>query len=634
MQRESTSLDYIPALDGLRGLGMLAVMAYHFEVSGYHGGLLSIDLFYVLSGFLITALLLHEHARSGTIGLGKFWSRRLRRLMPASLTMITAVAVWGWSQLPSGQLDRLRGDLLAMAGYVANWRFIVTGQSYFDVSGQPSVVRHAWSLAVEEQYYLVWPLLVVGLLLLGRGRSRLLLAFSVVAATVSAVTMAVVYDPANPSRAYYGTDTRAAQILIGAVLAMVVAKGRTPRSRAVTESVGAASLAIVVAVLFTIEESHGYLFRGGYIAFSFVMVALIWAVSAPTPTTTGRLLSWRPLTAVGEISYGLYLWHWPVRIAVSEDRTPFAGWTLLGVRVAVTFLLAWLSFVLIETPVRHKRGWGVLGGWKSPVAVFGAVAIAVGTTVAATAGATPPPRYLAGEVGEIAEEGDVTGAGGSATNRVLMVGDSLVLSLSDGMAKASQERDWGFSAVARWGCGVLDLAPEDHICHREHEEYIDRILRAESPVIVWLSNRDNVLNSYVEPPVESGAWSGEFALLRMIDAVASRFTAAGSKVAFVLAPATTSPHEDPVMNAALARSRRVFRMYHFFHRDDTMLLDLSSAICGDEPRCPTTVDGVVLRPEDGVHYGPEGSYWVANWMFDQLASSDIVATNQSSSQPK
>ena len=286
MNRESASLEYIPSLDGLRGLGMMAVMAYHFGVPGYGGGLLSIDLFFVLSGFLITALMLREHSVTGAVDLGRFWSRRLRRLMPASLAMIAAVALWGWTQVESGQLDRLRGDLLAMAGYVANWRFIVTGQSYFDVSGEPSLVRHAWSLAVEEQFYLAWPILVVGLLLLGRGRHRVLVAFSVVAATASAVWMAAIYDPSNPSRAYYGTDTRTSQILIGALLAMAVAKGRKPRSRALVESVGGVSLALVVVALLTVKESHAYLFRGGYVAFSFAMAFLIWAVSAPTPTVS------------------------------------------------------------------------------------------------------------------------------------------------------------------------------------------------------------------------------------------------------------------------------------------------------------------------------------------------------------
>jgi len=487
---------------------------------------------------------------------------------------------------------------------------------------------------VEEQFYLAWPILVVGLLLLGRGRHRVLVAFSVVAATASAVWMAAIYDPSNPSRAYYGTDTRTSQILIGALLAMAVAKGRKPRSRALVESVGGVSLALVVVALLTVKESHAYLFRGGYVAFSFAMAFLIWAVSAPTPTVASRLLSWRPLTAIGEISYGLYLWHWPVQVAISESRTPLAGWGLLAVRVAVTFVLAVLSSVLIETPVRRRRGWGVLGGWKSPAAIAAAAAIAVGSTVVATAGATPPPRYLDGDVGEVAEDGVAPGGQGSGSNRLVMVGDSLVLSLSEGMAQVSQERNWGFSMVARWGCGVLDLAPSDHICHAEHGEYVDRILRAESPVIVWMSNLDNVANFYVEPPEEMGEWSEDFFLLRKIDEVAGRFIEAGSRVAFVLAPPPSPPNDEGPMTDALRRTHRVFRMYHVLRPQNTLLLDLSSAICGDAPRCPATTDGIVLRPTDGVHYESEGSYWVANWMFDQLISSASTDTNQSSNQPK
>jgi peptidoglycan/LPS O-acetylase OafA/YrhL len=216
------ALTYQPALDGLRALAVAAVVAFHLDEQGLTGGFLGVDAFFVLSGFLITTLLVLEFRRHDGIGLLAFWGRRARRLLPALLLLILAVAIFAWIEVPTDELGRLRGDGIAGLFYVANWRFVASGQSYFDLFTSPSPFRHLWSLAIEEQFYLVWPLVTLACLRLARGRLRLLATVAAVGVVGSAVVMAILYEADDPSRAYYGTDAHAHPILVGVLLALIL----------------------------------------------------------------------------------------------------------------------------------------------------------------------------------------------------------------------------------------------------------------------------------------------------------------------------------------------------------------------------------------------------------------------------
>src|SRR2546429_6663696 len=221
---ENKRFTYQPALDGLRAFAVLSVFAYHLDAGWARGGFLGVDTFFVLSGFLITSLLVGEWARHGGISFAGFWARRARRLLPALLLVLLAVAAFAVLEAPADQLDGLRGDGLATLFYGANWRFIASGQSYFNLFTEASPLRHMWSLAIEEQFYLVWPLITFVCLRLARGRHWLLGLVCGAGAGASVATMAVLYDPSDPSRAYYGTDSRAHLLLIGAGLALILAR--------------------------------------------------------------------------------------------------------------------------------------------------------------------------------------------------------------------------------------------------------------------------------------------------------------------------------------------------------------------------------------------------------------------------
>src|SRR4051812_22136823 len=241
----SGALTYQPALDGLRALAVAAVVAFHLDEGRLTGGFLGVDAFFVLSGFLITTLLVLEWRRRAGIGLLAFWGRRARRLLPALLLLMLAVAIFAAIEVPTDELGRLRGDGIAGLFYVANWRFVASGQSYFDLFASPSPFRHLWSLAIEEQFYLVWPLITLGCLRLARGRLRVLAGVAVAGVLASTVLMAVLYQSDDPSRAYYGTDTHAHPILIGVLLALVLIDraGASPGARRAFDVAGVVALA-------------------------------------------------------------------------------------------------------------------------------------------------------------------------------------------------------------------------------------------------------------------------------------------------------------------------------------------------------------------------------------------------------
>ena len=402
----------VATLDGVRGVAVILVLAFHLGVPGAAGGWMGVDVFFVLSGYLITSLLVTEWRATGRVSLPQFWGRRARRLLPALLVMLPVVIAA--ALLLGRPAPTLRGDAYATLAYVANWRFIASDQSYF-ASFDVSPLRHAWSLAIEEQFYLVWPVAIVLLLRFVR-RPALRVAGVVVLALLSAWWMRVVAgDGTDLSRAYYGSDTRLATILAGCVAALCVtgASERT-RSRLRRLSGGLVVLpGVVLAVVAVgVPEDTRWLYTSGGFAGIAVLAALV-VVGAAHLGTGGvhGVLASSLLVRAGLISYGLYLWHWPVIVLLDADRVDLPRPALIAVQLALAVALAELSFRLVEHPIRTRRlrvahPLLVVGATVAAVALIAAVAVpggtdagtipqaSSGTVVAAPAAAgrvAPPP---------------------------------------------------------------------------------------------------------------------------------------------------------------------------------------------------------------------------------------------------
>jgi peptidoglycan/LPS O-acetylase OafA/YrhL len=378
---------YVPALDGIRALSVAAVLCFHGGVPWVRGGFLGVDAFFVLSGYLITSLLVREWRRRAGIDRVAFWGRRVRRLLPALLLMVAVVMVLGPRFLPPEEVRLLRRDGLAALFYVANWRMTSRGESYFEQTAAPSPLQHTWSLGIEEQFYVLWPLLLAAVLC-GREPLRRLFAVCVAGVVASTVWLALVYDAADPARAYYGTDTRAASLLIGAALAAALLKHGDGRSRLGVGSrraaLGCASLGVLASAWAwaSLSGDDIRLYRGGLLLAALAVAAVIAHVVLIPDGIPARVLSLPPLPALGRISYGVYLWHWPVFIAANADRTGLQGLTLFGLRCVITVGIATASYLLVERPIRTSRmlvrrylnAGLVVGG------VVATAAIVVGTT--------------------------------------------------------------------------------------------------------------------------------------------------------------------------------------------------------------------------------------------------------------
>ncbi len=393
--RHLVRMRYMPGLDGLRAFAVTAVLLYHADLSWIPGGFMGVDVFFVISGYLITSLLLAEHRNKARVGLGQFYLRRARRLLPALFLVLAVTSLFAVVFLPD-EVTKLRSDVVAALVYGTNWWQIFRNVSYFEASGRPPLLQHLWSLAVEEQFYLIWPLMLAGMLKLWHGRRRPMVLTTTAMITVSIALMIglsisrgypIEHDP---SRVYYGTDTRAFTLLIGAVLAMFwapwrLSKRTPPGGRMILDVLGICGLVGLGYMFVEVSEFSPGLYRGGFVVCS-LLAALVIAVTVhPAADLSRFFLGLKPMRWIGERSYGIYLWHWPVfMITRPQLDISITGTPNLLLRLGVTVALAELSYRYVEQPIRQ----GALGRWfKSMRAAKGSEQMRMGIVSTVTAGA-------------------------------------------------------------------------------------------------------------------------------------------------------------------------------------------------------------------------------------------------------
>ena len=361
-------MGYLPGLDGVRALAVIGVLLYHADLTWISGGFLGVDVFFVLSGFLITSLILEEFDRSGGIDFARFYLGRARRLLPALILMLAAVAVAAafiWRDAAAS----VRADTIASNFYVNNWWYILNDSSYFEFIGRPPLLKHLWSLAVEEQFYLIWPA-VAFLLMKSWGRRGVRWTAIVLAllSTAWMITLSVSNgfpEYADPSRAYFGTDSHAMGLLVGAALATFWRPGRLKAdvpggAKAIITATGIGALLAVIAFFLFVGEFTPWMYqRGGFLVLAVVVAHLIAMATHPA-SPLGPWMGTQPWRYIGQRSYGLYLWHWPIFMVTRPNLDiPLDGIPLLALRLGLTFAIAELSYRFVEMPIRR----GAIDRW-------------------------------------------------------------------------------------------------------------------------------------------------------------------------------------------------------------------------------------------------------------------------------
>ncbi len=627
----------------MRALAVLAVMGYHSGIPGLAtGGYLGVDAFFVLSGLLITHLLLGEARTHGSIGLLRFWAARARRLFPGLVLMVVFVDVYVAAVAAPGQYPGFRGDALSVLGYVSNWHFISVGSNYFASTASPSLLTHTWSLAIEEQFYVVWPFVV--LLLVhrpapaARRGANAVLVVSVFGALASATLMAVRFAAgAAPSALYYGTATHAQSILVGAVLAAGL--HRLGRGRLLTEARHAApsamrgtrsdllilALAAGIGWMAThLRSDGGFAYEGGFLCFACLVAALLLVLVLAPEGRGARFLSARPLVYLGTISYGMYLWYFPLFAIITRSRTGLTGGALFAVRATAVVLAASASFFLVERPLRvggllrarparHRSAlrpaaWSVL-------AMLGVSALVAADASDAVPGVPQATTMSAPSLN----------ASPRAGLRVLVAGDSTALTLGLALITSAAPAQMVLDNDATLGCGVaissqvrehgqVSNAPAPcNTATRAQAQWpanLQRAVRSFRPdVVLVTAGRTEVLDRRSSP---DSKWqnitepAGARDVLHQLELAIRIGSSAGASVLVTTAPCFASgeqpsgvpwPEDDAARVAAYNRLARAA----VSHSGRSALFDLGATVCPDGA-FHQSIHGITVRAPDGIHY--------------------------------
>lgn len=634
---------HLPALDGLRGLAVIGVLFFH--AGHLSGGFLGVDAFFALSGFLITTLLIREVESSGGIDLIGFWGRRLRRLLPAVVVLLVVTMLWARWFGTAAQWDGARRDGPWAQAYLANWNQIASSEGYWASFESPALFGHLWSLAIEEQFYLVWPLVMAAVWRWSRRPHPTLVALSVGGILASIATMVLLYDGGDPTRVYMGTDTRASSILVGVLAATPLANRWwstvVSRLRRGVDVVIAAILIGLGAMWWQVDgSSSASLYRGGLALHSALTAILVGLVAhrslldGTRRSVTIGLLAWRPLVVVGTLSYSLYLWHWPIYAVMSPERTGWSGWGLTGARLAVSTVAAVLSYLAVERPVRHRWRWAhaatgrrvfavsmvALGGFwvatpypRTEIATFDPTTITLAPTTTrpavttsssnpsastpSTGSVTPAPTSTVPIPATTTIPTTTTTIPSWTATRAMWHGDSIAFDAAPAILAALEAAGLDTETIAFPGIRLT-----------EYEDGRDRFALLVERVEEW-QPEVFVHQLSVWDAGRSDAEQNE-ALTTFWSLLAERDIA----LVIVTAPVVTPELADPGMARLVAAAQELAAR----HPDRILVLD-QTPVFGDVYQRDVDADGVPERKPDGVHLCPSGAARIAVWLVEELS---------------
>jgi peptidoglycan/LPS O-acetylase OafA/YrhL len=650
----------IPALDGLRAIAVALVLADHGGIPGVSGGFIGVDVFFVLSGFLITSLLLDELGRTGRIELAGFWIRRARRLLPALLLMVLTVGA-ARELLPAQALTGLRNDALAAFFWVANWRFVAQKTDYFTQGAPPSPLQHTWSLGVEEQYYFVWPILLVAVTLMLAARARryfrrataggvrfATFLIATVGALASAGVAIVLASDSTRDRIYFGTDTRAEALLTGAAAAALLVRDwpslnrgwcliGTRWGRRVARFLPLLGLAGLAAATHYATGSAAEFHHGLLIGVAIASVVVVAPVAMEQRGAIARLLALKPLVWLGTISYGVYLWHWPIFLALNGERTGWSGPPLFAARCAATVAFAAVSWWLIEQPIRRWRPARVpilplAAATVASAAAVTLLVVPVGTGPGLRGAGLPPGVSSVAAVSPSPPGGSHPGPVGPRDPHrpftVSVFGDSIGWTW---MHYLPPTPGFAFLDHTVIGCSLVRGTPYRYIgqtleqrpeCDTWPIRWATQIGQDQPDVVLLIIGRWETVDrvnegqwTHIGDPTFDGYLNGE--LQRALNILGST----GVRVVVATVPYSRGgekpdgrlyPEDQPdrvnLWNTMLRNT--------VAQHPNVQILDLNKKLCPDGVYT-VKVDGIKVR-SDGVHLTPEGVKWLTPWLEESL----------------
>ncbi|MEM8660329.1 MAG: acyltransferase family protein, partial [Pseudomonadota bacterium] len=599
---------HFPALDGLRGIAVIGVLLFHGGFNWAQGGFLGVSTFFVLSGFLITNLLLREWQDKKTLHILNFWSRRFRRLLPPSLlTLLLVALIWRFVESSRGE-PLLGSDLIAALAYFANWQFYLEGNSYASLFAAPSPVLHYWSLAIEEQFYLVFPLFMLGVLRVG---GSALLSASLICYTTISVVLILLLQP-SLDRVYYGTDTRVAEILVGSMLSIWCSHsrqlGEQSTQRAFTSTfttvLGLSALAFTLACWIGIPKESPLIAQGGLVVYALASAAIIYACIKPG--IVSYLLSRPLLRGIGLISYGIYLYHWPIFLLLDQQQTGMGQGLLFLIQVTLTVIIAVLSYFLLERPIRERR---LLASNTHAAA---ATTILAGVITLTTLKSYPWQSNVPFAdvdlndfegvlLGSLEESNQVPDTGSDQPSTLLILGDSGAVDATPALTAVFEAA--GFTSVIRGafpGIGLSNPAFDWSTHYR-------KIIETSDPDLVVMMLGDWDRDFYQS--------NGQDAYTDLVEEVATLLTARGAKLLWLsMLPGGNNPERPPEFSFKELPARLPGQV--FFADVSSSLrappgASAIQALPGSEswPRAyiDEMGDRIILRKPDFWHLCPEGA---------------------------
>jgi peptidoglycan/LPS O-acetylase OafA/YrhL len=589
-------------------LAVIGVLAFHDN--RLSGGFLGVDLFFAVSGFLITTLLIDELQSTNTIDLIGFWGRRLRRLLPAVMVLLVVVVIFFRLFADTGQWIIARNDAPWAQFYVANWQQIYSGAGYWDAFAAPSAFEHLWSLAIEEQFYVLWPLLVIVAWRIGRTRALGVLAG--IGIIASFVAMLTIYDGGDPTRVYMGTDTRAFSLLCGAFVALPAIRRAITQGiqkfRRAASGLTAALIAAIGFMWFTVSGESEWLFRGGLLAHS-IASALLAVLIASSSSKLSVVFSWRPLTYVGRLSYALYLWHWPVFIFCTSERLDVDGLTLTAVRMAITLALSIASYYLIEQPIRHKAKWahGSQGLKAFVITTLAAIVIWTLITVPETTNKVNADALTSAVVTTTTTDPSLEVTTTTSTTLVQQkplvsslyyLGDSVAYDMWPAIGAVFQAANVTANSGAFGGVGIIptevNTTPLQSLAVELDRHDIDLLILQLS---VWDAQQDDDRQQAA------------------LDDLVTFVTERNMRLAFVSFPSIAPDRSEPGQISLEDKARAIADQ-----SDGSIIYLDQRSILGDVFIRDIDGDGNPERKRDGIHVCPTGALRSAQWLIAELST--------------